>query len=244
MQTVAALLTVLLLATSCSSAPNGRPALPGQMDDDSSTTTTAAPVTTTTSIQPRGGTLQDDRWATPPNFGLIGECAEIKRAELDRREREGLTWVSAYDHTDDDGDGMLMNDEFFIGTDPDNPDTDDDGFSDGEECGRLDSDPLDASDPSTRPGLQSPDYDYYRPGSEPNADEPRGEPVPVNTGVLLGLPWREAQQMAHDAGWATEVYFLGEHGLAAMTEEFVFNRLRILVIGGEEDGTVKAVYHS
>ena len=92
-------------------------------------------------------------------------------------------------------------------------------------------------------GLRSPDYEYYQPRSEPDADEPRGEPVPVNTDVLIGLPWRDARQMAHDAGWETQMFFTGEDGSVDMTEEFVFARLRIIVDGGEEAGTVVAVYH-
>ena len=93
------------------------------------------------------------------------------------------------------------------------------------------------------PRLNSPDYEYYQPRSEPDADEPRGEPVPVNTDVLIGLPWRDARQMAHDAGWETQMFFTGEDGSVDMTEEFVFARLRIIVDGGEEAGTVVAVYH-
>jgi len=166
MRNIAAILVALLLAASCADEdltwedpiikhapcdPGVEVCLATPLEDtpveDMGWRPGSDDTSTTTSIQPRGGTMQEDRWTIPPNFGLIGECAEIKRAELDRREREGLTWVSAYDHTDDDGDGLLRGDEFFMGTDPANPDTDGDGFSDGVECGRLDSDPLDAGDP-------------------------------------------------------------------------------------------------
>jgi len=98
------------------------------------------------------------------------------------------------------------------------------------------------SDDTSR--LNSPDYEHFQPRkrSEADADEPRGEPVPVNTDVLIGLPWRDAQKMAHDAGWETQMIFVGELD-SITTEEFSFVRLRIYVDGGEEAGTVEAVYH-
>ncbi len=92
-------------------------------------------------------------------------------------------------------------------------------------------------------GLRSPDYASFQPRKEGDTDEPRRDPVPVNTDVLLGLPWRAAQKMAHDAGWETQMSFTGEDGSVIMTEELVFTRLRIVVDGGEEAGTVVAVYH-
>ena len=49
--------------------------------------------------------------------------------------------------TDADGDGLLKSEEIYLGTDPQNPDTDGDTISDGRECTELDSDPLDPSDP-------------------------------------------------------------------------------------------------
>jgi hypothetical protein len=49
--------------------------------------------------------------------------------------------------TDTDGDGLIKWQERLLGTNPQDPDTDDDGFSDGLECFRPDSDPLDPNDP-------------------------------------------------------------------------------------------------
>lgn len=46
---------------------------------------------------------------------------------------------------DDDGDGLLSNDEEELGTNPDNPDSDEDGWLDGEEVSDH-TDPLDADD--------------------------------------------------------------------------------------------------
>ncbi|MBU3027808.1 gliding motility-associated C-terminal domain-containing protein [Zobellia galactanivorans] len=50
--------------------------------------------------------------------------------------------VSSCD-TDDDGDGLLGGVEASLGTDPDNPDTDDDGINDGDEVGDDPANPLD-----------------------------------------------------------------------------------------------------
>ncbi|MDP6215513.1 MAG: hypothetical protein QGI41_11360, partial [Acidimicrobiales bacterium] len=48
---------------------------------------------------------------------------------------------------DADGDGLSGIVEQSLGTDPNNPDTDGDGFTDSEEVNQLRSDPLDANDP-------------------------------------------------------------------------------------------------
>ena len=48
---------------------------------------------------------------------------------------------------DCDGDGLTNGFEQTLGTDPLNPDTDGDGYEDGDEVTQLDSDPLDSCDP-------------------------------------------------------------------------------------------------
>ena len=48
---------------------------------------------------------------------------------------------------DADDDGISDSEEGALGTDPTDPDTDGDGFSDGLETNELGSDPLDANDP-------------------------------------------------------------------------------------------------
>jgi len=49
---------------------------------------------------------------------------------------------------DPDGDGLTTEEEWERGTDPENPDTDGDGYNDGTEVYELRSDPLDPDDPS------------------------------------------------------------------------------------------------
>ena len=350
MRNITALLIALLLATACSSAPGAGSALSGQLPPPTTTTTTPTnPQLTYADMSPKCAEVYDAA-ASLLRVALIGYGVPPEYGP------GSVDWL-----TDTDGDGLRKSTERLLGTNPQNPDTDGDGFSDGEECTELDSDPLDPDDPSlpttttSRPpwpgslrlllttpscasvtinwapgttsdlasftlaskapgggwiahsthapsarsltvdglvsglhifqllayydsgdfdavlsnvseatvydctttsttvvpttstdsasGLRSPDYEYYQPRSEPDADEPRGEPVPVNTDVLIGLPWRDARQMAHDAGWETQMFFTGEDGSVDMTEEFVFARLRIIVDGGEEAGTVVAVYH-
>ena len=50
-----------------------------------------------------------------------------------------------------DGDGLLDVEEEAIGTDALNPDTDGDGFDDGEEVLLMGTDPLDPLDPTPAP---------------------------------------------------------------------------------------------
>jgi hypothetical protein len=54
---------------------------------------------------------------------------------------------------DSDGDGLSDAAEVLFGTDPRDPDTDRDGFSDGEEVNDYHSDPKDSSDPVSGPGV-------------------------------------------------------------------------------------------
>ena len=51
-------------------------------------------------------------------------------------------------NSDPDGDGLTNDEEETLGTDPNDPDTDGDGFGDGEEVNTLGSDPLDPNDPA------------------------------------------------------------------------------------------------
>ena len=66
----------------------------------------------------------------------------------------------------------------------------------------------------------------------------------IRTELLIGLPWREAQQMAHDAGWDTQVIFTVEGEPTPMTADLRLDRLRLIVDGGEEAGTVTDVINS
>jgi len=56
----------------------------------------------------------------------------------------GLSLVGGSGNTDKDIDGLTKNEEKEIGTDPENPDTDDDGLTDGEEVKTYKSNPLNA----------------------------------------------------------------------------------------------------
>ena len=55
---------------------------------------------------------------------------------------------------DMDGDALLDVEEATIGTDPLNPDTDGDGFDNGQEVLRMGTDPLDPLDPRPTPVRQ------------------------------------------------------------------------------------------
>ena len=66
----------------------------------------------------------------------------------------------------------------------------------------------------------------------------------IRTDLLIGLPWREAEEMAHDAGWATKVIFVVEGEPVVMTRDLSLSRLRLVVFGGEEAGTVVDVVNS
>ena len=88
-------------------------------------------------------------------------------------------------------------------------------------------------------GLRSPDYgalEELKTGIEREAW--------IRTDLLIGMPWREAQEMAHDAGWDTKVYFAVEGEPMAMSLDLRWDRLRLIVVGGEEAGTVTDVYNS
>ena len=62
--------------------------------------------------------------------------------------------------------------------------------------------------------------------------------------VLIDLPWREAQAMAHAAGWHTQVIFTVEGEMFPMSADLSVGRLRLIVVGGEEVGTVTHVHNS
>ncbi len=87
-------------------------------------------------------------------FLLRGDQTEsasaTQTAEAALGEMVAATQTAAFNQTqavlegerDSDGDGLTDKQELEIGTDPNNPDTDDDGLSDGEEVLRRNTDPL------------------------------------------------------------------------------------------------------
>ena len=120
------------------------------------TTTTAPPVTTTTTTQ---APLEEDA-------PVAGD--EVEEPESDTTEEPVTTTTEVPDTTttttgvtedltgnpdaleveDADDDGLSDGIEDGLGTDPDNADTDGDGFTDSEEVNSLGTDPLDPADPS------------------------------------------------------------------------------------------------
>ena len=352
MRNITALLIALLLATACSSAPGAGSALSGQLPPPTTTTTPTNPQLTYADMSPKCAEALDAASLLNPVPAIYSEVPpEYGPGSVD--------WL-----TDTDGDGLRKSTERLLGTNPQNPDTDGDGFSDGEECTELDSDPLDPDDPSlptTAPPTTVPPspttapplgtvsltavpfceaaWIYWSPGSTdglesfvlaskapgggwiahsthaPSArsltvdglvsglhifqilanydsgdfdavlsnignatvfDCPPPESVtnwssPTSTtvapttstgsdsglrspgseafteadaDVLIGLPWREAQAMAHAVGWHTQVIFTVEGEMFPMSTDLSLGRLRLIVVGGEETGTVKDVVNS
>ena len=132
MRTISVAAAALLLAAACSSAPSGQSAISGQPEDDSpATTTTVAPVATTTSTTTTTVAPVDDSPAKPTGR-IHPNCAKAMAAG--RAAQEGQAWVFRDAAIDADNDGLIGSDEHYLGTNPDNPDSDGDGFSDGEEC--------------------------------------------------------------------------------------------------------------
>ena len=340
MRNITALLIALLLAASCSSAPGAGSALSGQLPPPTTTTTTPTnPQLTYADMSPKCAEALDAASLLNPVPAIYSEVPpEYGPGSVD--------WL-----TDTDGDGLRKSTERLLGTNPQNPDTDGDGFSDGEECTELDSDPLDPDDPSlptTAPPTTVPPPPtttpplgtvsllaipaceavtiHWAPGSTHGlksfvlaSKAPGGgwiasthapsartltvdglgngqhsfqilavyddgwtrvsnvseatvydctttsttEVPTTSTGsdselrrpgsgvfteadaeVLIGLPWREAQEMAHAVGWHTQVIFTVEGEMFPMSTDLSLGRLRLIVVGGEEAGTVKNVNNS
>lgn len=84
------------------------------------------------------------------NQGQSEETRATQTAEAELAMIVGATQTAAFNQTqaadagerDSDGDGLTDNQEIEIGTDPNNPDTDADRLSDGEEVLRRNTDPL------------------------------------------------------------------------------------------------------
>ncbi|MCB9532154.1 MAG: hypothetical protein H6700_10345 [Myxococcales bacterium] len=112
-------------------------------------------------------------------YGTDPELADSDgggRSDGNEIENDG---TDPLDPTDDigfdfDGDGLTNDREFVLGTDPNDPDTDDDGRTDGDEIdGRPSSDPF---NPDTDGGGQR-DGDEIRDGHDPNdpSDDPNAD---------------------------------------------------------------------
>ena len=347
MRNITALLIALLLAASCSSAPSASSALSGQLPPPTTTTTTPTnPQLTYADMSPKCAEALEAASLLNPVPAIYSEVPpEYGPGSVD--------WL-----TDTDGDGLIKSAERRLGTNPQNPDTDGDGFSDGEECTELDSDPPPPTTappttvpppPTTTPplgtvsllaipaceaviihwapgstdGLESfvlaskapgggwitfPDvfsasdrsvtivdlgsgqhnfqilanYDSgdfdavlsnignatvedcfgytvtnwssptsttVAPTTSTGSDSELRSPgsgafTEADADVLIGLPWREAQAMAHAVGWHTQVIFTVEGEVFPMSTDLSLGRLRLIVVGGKEAGTVKDVVNS
>ena len=66
----------------------------------------------------------------------------------------------------------------------------------------------------------------------------------IRTNPLIGLPWRDAEKIARDAGWSIKVIFAVEGVPIEMTADLALHRLRLVVFGGEEAGTVADVVNA
>ena len=66
----------------------------------------------------------------------------------------------------------------------------------------------------------------------------------IRANPLIGLPWRDAEKMARDAGWSIKVIFAVEGEPVEMTADLALHRLRLVVVGGEDAGTVVDVVNA
>jgi uncharacterized delta-60 repeat protein len=147
------------------------------------TTTTAPPVTTTTTTQ--APLEEDDAPVTGDEVeepeGDTTEVPVTTTTEVPGTTTTGITEdltgnPDALEVQDADDDGLSDGIEDGLGTDPDNADTDGDGFTDSEEVNSLGTDPLDPADPSD-------DVDEVSPGGVVEDADGDLEPEGDNTGT-------------------------------------------------------------
>ena len=105
--------------------------------------------------------------------------------------------------------------------------------------------------PLTPPGLIKPSYpgsldiDEELTGAEAFEELTSAERREwIRTDLLIGLLWCDAEEMAQDAGWSTKVIFAVEGEPVIMTLDLSLSRLRLVVFGGKEVGTVADVVNS
>ena len=85
-------------------------------------------------------------WRVDPSNGNATFLADPFTTNIGPRSLNDMSGNLLFNSDDCDGDGLTNGEEISLGTDPNNPDSDDGGISDGLEVNELDTDPLDPSD--------------------------------------------------------------------------------------------------
>jgi Tol biopolymer transport system component len=126
-------------------------------------------------------------WRFPDNRG----ASATQTAIADISQGASATQTAAFNQTaaaaigqqDDDGDGLTNQQELELGTDPNNPDTDNDELSDGEEVNRLGTNPL---NPDTDADELTDGDEVLRRGTDPRNPDTDGDGLKDGEEVRLG----------------------------------------------------------
>jgi uncharacterized delta-60 repeat protein len=125
-------------STTTTSAPPATTTTPSTTTTSAPPATTTTPSTTTTSAPPATTTTPSTTTTSAPPATTTTTTTTSTTTS---------TTVVPEPDADTDDDGLSDSEEGALGTDPADPDTDGDGFTDGLEVGELGTDPLDANDP-------------------------------------------------------------------------------------------------
>ena len=138
---------------------------------------------------------------------VLTRSAEEQEEQVQQEQAQNATatalYLTAQAEGDDDNDGLSNNQEAALGTSPDNPDTDGDGLSDGEEINRYGTQPknIDSDGDNLQDGAEvaagtspiNPDSDG---DGVPDGldDQPLATPTPTNTPTPTPTPTEEATE--------------------------------------------------
>jgi MYXO-CTERM domain-containing protein len=101
-----------------------------------------------------------------------------------------------------DEDGLLDFEEVEEGTDPGNQDTDDDGWTDGEEVNQYGTDPLDPDDfPEEGETGMADTGEPSEDSGTPSEPEPNGNELGKLEGEIKGCRCSSSANPAGSAGW-------------------------------------------